>query len=496
MNTLTKPSPVMLESVVWAVPTIAALTAINTASLPDGQQVSVAENGGTYSWDETASVWTRVDSTGDPVTWSIGATGDYDTVNEALSALRSLAPRWDGDSGPRVTLELQSGFEMAEQVFVRDGEDLSWVTITSVDSEVPVVAAAITDSLNENDTGAPVFGADNNATLPVIGALFSYGTTESGKNGVAVFRGSKCQFLPGSGIRFCDNGITVAYKSEAYCYMGGLFSSGATDAGSTIGVTFDNCSGRALQVQYGSSAGLARSVFDGAAGNNAVYVIWNSMADIFQSSVKNFSGGNAAINARDGSIINARETDCSGSANRGYHALHSSRINARYKADAFPGPGGCSGAGGFGILASHNSQIDAQEMNASGCNVACQASDSSSIDFSGGDASNATGDFAIQAASASSIAATLANASGSAGIGVRAFENGTISFDNGDASGAGSHGVVAGRGSRVSCRTTDASGTSGDGFRVENGSILSANNATGSLSQTSNSISSDGIIFQ
>ena len=43
------------------VATIADLKALDTAPLPDGQQVSVAENGSTYLLDEAAGEWTRSD---------------------------------------------------------------------------------------------------------------------------------------------------------------------------------------------------------------------------------------------------------------------------------------------------------------------------------------------------------------------------------------------------------------------------------------------------
>lgn len=80
--------------------------------------------------------------------------------------------------------------------------------------------------------------------------------------------------------------------------------------------------------------------------------------------------------------------------------------------------------------------------------------------------------------------------------GIHAGNASTISAKGAIASGAGSSGVAAYGSSRVYVAGVDASGAGNYGIAVGEGSIISADGATGTLSQAKNTVTSAGIIFQ
>ena len=145
----------------------------------------------TYTDTQLALLFSSTD-----FTVTVGTSGNYATVNDAITALSRKKSLYKKD-GFRAAIQIQSGFTMAEQVFARS-IDLSWITITSVDAEVPVDASAITTLLQplglvNSDNLTPIFGGTDNAALPIIGVLFAFpdqgdGYAASPKDGVAVIK--------------------------------------------------------------------------------------------------------------------------------------------------------------------------------------------------------------------------------------------------------------------------------------------------------------------
>jgi len=475
---------------------------------------------------------------------TVGAGGDFATIGQALEYLDGHRRTFDRSAAVTATITLLTGFVLAEQVVARNGVDLSWITLTAADAVVYINPAAITTfhfSDIDEVGGAHAFYAIDRSKLPHIAAQFEYSSqqTASGKSGFMIAKSSSVTFEPGvSGLRRSNRGLSVLYGSEAYCYLTGLVpSSGIPDV---RGADFSNCASRGIQAQHSSRVGMARTILDNCGGDNAVYAIWNCYMDLYQSRVRNSTSTNAAIHARDGSIIVARETDVSGAAAHGYHALHSARIDARYKSDSWAGAGGASNCGIHGVFASFGSHIDAQEMVATNCGSAafraigsstisaassvgsgsvrgCWAEDAatisaggatfngcslplealggSTIGFAGGSATGATGAYAIQA-NASMIAAPGATVTGALGTAaVRAFQGGTVSFDTGNASGASGIGVSAERGGRVSAIQANCGSTGGFGFSVANGGHISKNSGTGTQNQVSLTATNAGLIL-
>jgi len=169
------------------------------------------------------------------VTYQIGATGDFLTINTALKYLSKVQPDYD-NAGITVTLNLEAGFVMTEQVLVR-GIDLGWITITGTDAETSITHTALTIDFTTNDyyfISYPAFGVSKGGTLPQIGQLFrmSSGTTPGdGKHGVfTIGSGSSAEVLSGAGVQ--DAGTIGIYASSGSTInANGANASGAGSTG-------------------------------------------------------------------------------------------------------------------------------------------------------------------------------------------------------------------------------------------------------------------------
>lgn len=445
-------------------------------------------------------------------TVTVGTQGDFNSLNQALEFITRKNSVYNSQ-GLRVEVQLLSGFVLDEQVIV-DGQDLGWIVITSVDPVVMIDGAGITEVVIESRR--PAFLGINNATLPVIGVQFDYGTGPKG-DGITVAFGSKVLLLAGSGVDNAIRGLGAYYGSQAVCYMQGLTEGGAgTGAGAQRGVSFKNCTNRAFMATYSSHINCARSILTNCSGDYAVYCIWNSSADIYQSDMSGAT--NTAVSSRDGSKVNARETNVSGS-NRGYHALHGATINARYYANQWSGDG-AKNCSDYAVLASYNSFIEAPSLPTDGSRMGAHASDGSIIDFTGGSALNCTSE-AVFAVRASLIEASNVDASGSkngflahAGSTVNAgaskannCQNGFWSkdsskinardsfanncsingylaeFDSGinadfaEAKNSAGNGFLAQETSNIQARSADATGAGAYGFWANRASMMNARNA-------------------
>ncbi len=104
----------------------------------------------------------------------------------------------------------------------------------------------------------------------------------------------------------------------------------------------------------------------------------------------------------------------------------------------------------------------------------------------------------IMAVGAGSSADVLAGAGvNDAGTyGIYAVRGSTINAEGANASGAGTYGISASSGSTINAYAADASSAGTHGITATSGSTINADTATGSLSQTANTLTSAGIIFQ
>ena len=248
------------------------------------------------------------------ITVTVGATGDFATINEALTHLSNLYPEYKNE-GVTATIELQAGFVMSEQVLVR-GIDFGWVTITGVDAQTTISNTALTIDFTTADYGFdsfPAFGVSKGGVLPRIGQLFIFDVAGVGgnKHGVmAVGAGSSADVLS-------DCGVVNAGSHGIFAYGGSKINAQDTDA----------------------------------SGAGTIGILSTRGSTINANGVNASGAGLFGIRATRNSKINAQDTDASGAGTSGFDAVEGSTINAR-NADA-------SGAGTNGFSVTLGSTISA-----------------------------------------------------------------------------------------------------------------------------------------
>ena len=374
-------------------------------------------------------------------------------------------------SGYKLTINLVSGVVFNEQVVV-EAKDMGWVTITSDDATVTVDETAITTEVLPKDNIVPIFAGLNGAVLPTIGCLFQYTSNTTAKDGFFVSHNSSVRFLPSayndavpthlSGCRNARRGMVVFNNSSAECTPHGLTQD---DSGNSVGVDFSGCKNRALNIQHGSRVTFPLGDFSSSEGDNAVYVIWNSFADIYKSTIVSHAGSNAAVVSRDGSVVCARETDVSNAAHRGFHALHASMLDARLTV--------ANNCGTYAVLASSASTIDCKEIVSDGTPTGAHASDGSTIEASGATFTNCSsgGVYARGASSISAMDAVVTGGASTTGI----FSQDSSQIDATDSSVSGClKGYYA---ENVSTINADGSTIANNDYGVfaEKGSTISIN---------------------
>lgn len=183
-------------------------------------------------------------------TVTVGSGGDYATINAALTALSASYPLYKA-GGYTVAISLLTGFVMAEQVLVC-GVDLSYIKITSVDAEVVISRAALTDLFEGVKTA---FGATDSGKLPKIEALFSMDTSGSADSqyGAFLFNGATSLFASGAGIKNSTQTNVAAFGQCDISAKGAIFTGAVGGSGvvSSDGSRILNEGGSASGASFG-----------------------------------------------------------------------------------------------------------------------------------------------------------------------------------------------------------------------------------------------------
>lgn len=130
-------------------------------------------------------------------TITVGAGGDYATINAALAFLSLRRPAYV-PSGFVTQIQLLAGFVMSEQV-ICSGVDFGWVRIVAVDAVVIIARSALTTSVLGR---FPAFAGLGGSSLPTIGCLFEMSSAAVGTNRDGVFlSNSTVTILPNCGVR-------------------------------------------------------------------------------------------------------------------------------------------------------------------------------------------------------------------------------------------------------------------------------------------------------
>lgn len=224
-------------------------------------------------------------------TVTVGSGGDFATINAALAYATKKYPVYvSATVRPRVTINLLTGFVMAEQVIV-DGQDLSWITISSVGAEVTITRSALTTA---NAAGRfPAFTAQNGGFTPIINVLFNMDAsgTSTNRDGLMAFNNSRAIILSDKGFKNVGGvGIYAARGSTINAH-------GANASGATIdGITAERASTINAESANASGAGVV-----------GIYAIRSSTINAQGSNAQR--GGSPGTNdfvVFDGSIISAQ----------------------------------------------------------------------------------------------------------------------------------------------------------------------------------------------
>jgi len=181
-------------------------------------------------------------------TKTVGATGDYATLQDAFDA---LAGNYTAANGVRVTLEIQTGEVITTQAVV-DGVDLSFVTITGVDSETtvsPISWTYMPDPITNTKfaiANYPLITVVNGGKSPVLSQSMKFSgiTTDTtyGANKRHIF-----MLVLGHGsVGFISGGVGLTgdslsgvsyYNGALSCHGGVLYAGSPTDASLYVQLT-------------------------------------------------------------------------------------------------------------------------------------------------------------------------------------------------------------------------------------------------------------------
>jgi hypothetical protein len=419
-------------------PFLSARTKINNgfAAIDDlGQRATILEQRATDVEQKTGGIISPGPGFGVQYTITVGAGGDFATINEAIEAASRIGkPRFVHNTTLGV-IRLNSGFVMQEQVFLRRGIDLSAWAISSQDAEVTIDRASLTEGFYKD-----AFIADEGSSLPWINTLFTMNTSGSadGQGGIAAF---------GAGAR-------------AFVY-------------STKG--FKNVTGRAFHIANGALGYARGAVFTGA-GEAAVRVS-NAFVEVRNT---NLSGSGIGLKLAGMAVVDADGANC----NNCTLGIESYESNLRFT-NATANTCGNAVEAYSSIIGARLSEFDSAtgaaillregcKFNARSCSIA---------------GAGINGIFA----SGSEVFVNSADISGAGSNGVSATASRVVMVDA-DVSNAGAYGVLAEKGSHVAANGVNATGAVTDGFMINDGSFIDANGTTGTYGRTINTWTRHGFI--
>jgi hypothetical protein len=383
------------------------------------------------------------------ITVTVGAGGDYPTINAALEDLSAKYYPAYIAGGFTATVQLLSGFVMAEQVAVK-GVDLGWITISAIDAVTTIDTAGLVDDYPVGSGVKAAFSGLSGAVLPNIGVLFAMGAAGADDYpGILLYEHARATVLPGAGVQNAkSNGMMIVNGSSAIA-DNAIFS-----GASSHGISLDNGRVQAVRVDC-SNAGL-----NGIQAENGS----NAVIDECDCSHAGVNG----IKAKGRSTVQASEANCSNAGDWGVSAKEASTINCP--------------------------KIDARNCGGTGATGGIWAFGGSTINAEGADCSGAGGN-GIMVIGGSTVNAQGADCSGAGGNGIRVIGGSTVNAQGADCSGAGGNGIMV-TGGTVNAEDADCSGAGGNGIMVIGGSTVNAQSATGTTSQTPNTLTAAGIIFQ
>lgn len=255
-----------------------------------------------------------------PVQFTVGASGDFGTLNEAFAEASKLSPAYV-QAGIGVDIHILAGEVISEQLLFSQ-IDMGYITITAADPLVTVERSALTINKQFNagsETGGftatnafPFIGVYDHSVGPVLDALFSMDATGTAaeRMGILVADNSSMVIRPGAGVQNSgDVGLQLVNSSRV----------------SAIGANFDNSGDRGVWARWGCTVS-----FGGGSAQNCgwtAFQMHNSVGSCQGAQLMN--SGHYGVRSRRGSTVEAQGCDVSGSAGRGFNVNEGSILNAR-----------------------------------------------------------------------------------------------------------------------------------------------------------------------
>lgn len=203
---------------------------------------------------------------------TVGAGGDYPSINAALSDLSERRPAY-APGGFLTEIRLLSGFIMAEQVLV-SGVNLGWITITGEDAEHFIDRAYLTQQFGLR---YPAFGVLDGGFLPTINCLFTMMQNGDGTDRTGVMAGNAgaARVGSGAGVRGAGGDGANVYAAGYISMSNSIFSdagghglnSGGGTRASALGANLSGAGGSGVRADYGSAVQASQADLSGAASS-------------------------------------------------------------------------------------------------------------------------------------------------------------------------------------------------------------------------------------
>lgn len=414
---------------------------------------------------------------------TVGAGGQFSTINAALETASKLKIRPYVFGGFTVEVRLLTGFVMAEQVYIK-GIDLSYVIITSVDSEVAITRSSLTIQIDGgSDSDFPVFSATNGGRLPIINVLFNMDASGSAAGRTFMYVrdvGSSGYVGQGKG---CKNpgarGLEARYQAVIHAHQ-------------TI---FTGAGNRALYALHQGRIFAEYANCDDCLGDIGVYALMGGEIMFTNGSVKNKVNTGPAIWANRGGKIIATQANADNCQSTN---LSDGAVYASDGGEIVFDSGIATNSDGNGIAAVWGGKISARFANTSGAaQDGFYVVDGGTCDGTQAIASNC-GRFGFYSSDLSNLNARGATATGCQKA-AQADWGGRINARQATFTGGTSQGVAAQRGGYINIGLGNAQrggGPAATDIVVATNGKIDAAGATGGLSQAANTITSAGLINQ
>lgn len=208
-------------------------------------------------------------------TKTVGSGGDFTTLNLALSWCKKVIP-----NGYNITLNILSGTTIQEYVYL-ENQDLSFVTISSVDTTVTIDG----DYLTDNDGTFVSFIHGINSKMPIVNFNMTLINESSTYNSIAIY------LEENSIMKFGDN-ITISnfvYEGVRLNYNSSIHFNVVTITGVLYGIT----------AMHGSRVSCTSSTISGT--TRGIQSLWGSTVDASDCACS----GTTGFYVGSGGIINA-----------------------------------------------------------------------------------------------------------------------------------------------------------------------------------------------